>query len=108
MDFPVKDGWRTPNTYGENYAPLPSLPGVYLLVLVRYGATLRDIAQTVMYVGSTDNILQRCKYHPVKYRMLEDFPEDNCVCYFKVCDDYRVQEKRLIGQLQPRYNKQWR
>ena len=108
MDFPMHDGWRTPNTYGENYASLPDLPGVYLLVLIEYGETLRYVLQTVVYAGSSDNLRQRCKYHPVKYRMLDDYPDGHCVCYFKVCDDYRVQEKRLIGQLQPRYNKQWR
>lgn len=103
--------WYTPNTYGSNYMSLPEMPGVYLLVLREFDFYLSSMTPTILYVGSSDNLYQRCKNHPVKTKILESVKGNHTpdvACFFRICDDYRVVEKKLIKQTQARYNKQWR
>ena len=105
--------WSTPNTYDSQYKRLPKTKGVYFLVLreIFNQPTGMDFKQTILYVGSSKNLSQRCTNHPVIKKILSDYAGDNCldvVCYFKTCNNILNKERRLIKLTQPRYNKQWR
>lgn len=107
--------WNTPNTYDSQYEKLPEMGGVYLLVLRElFPDSLKKsmiLVQTILYVGSSHNLYQRCVNHPVKNLILKNYKSDfvaDIACYFKICEDYIAEEKRLIKLTQARYNKQWR
>lgn len=56
------EGWRTPNTYDETFAPIPNRSGIYTLV-VHERLLLTD--PFVGYVGKSSNLRQRLTAHPV-------------------------------------------
>jgi excinuclease UvrABC nuclease subunit len=111
----VFNGWNTPNTYNKEYKPLPNASGVYLLVLREFLFKKHEIGmymkQKILYVGSSQNLSNRCENHPVKEKILKDnklLSGVSVACYFKECDNYKEEERRLIKLTQARYNKQWR
>lgn len=57
-----EDGWHTPDTYGLEFRPAPSSPGVYLFLL--YTDYLYHKAQ-VAYVGMSLDIRRRWSGHEI-------------------------------------------
>lgn len=105
--------WDTPNTYDRQYRALPETGGVYLLALREFlfNSTGIVVKQTISYVGSSGSLSERCNNHPVKNKILSNHKVSvgaDVACYFKVCDNYKEEEKRLIKLTQARYNRQWR
>jgi excinuclease UvrABC nuclease subunit len=101
--------WNTERTYDSNFARLPKESGVYLIVTRDFKNLARGINYKIQYVGSSENLYQRCKHHPV-LRMIETDLK-NCVdavVYFKTCKNPKLIEKELIKKTQARYNRQWR
>ncbi len=103
--------WETPNTYDTNYSSLPEEPGVYLLVLRKLiiGNKLK-FRHKIAYVGSSCNLSKRLEKHPMVNKILDDLNDNSysIACYFKRCEDYLTEEKKLIKATQARWNKQWR
>lgn len=56
------DGWRTPDTYGREFKPAPSGPGVYLFML--YTDEFYRSAQ-VAYVGMSIDVRRRWMGHEI-------------------------------------------
>lgn len=94
--------WNTNRTYNRNYAPVPSSPGVYLIVY-----TDKHLNNEILYVGSSYNLKQRYLRHEV-LRILQEVYGNDVRFYFKVEPDYKNVEINLIRQTKARFNKQWR
>jgi excinuclease UvrABC nuclease subunit len=93
--------WRTPNSYGPDFKPLPYGPGLYLFAS-------RDILPNrveykPLYVGMSKSIAKRCSNHPVK-RTLEALVD--VVTFFVTVPecDLRSAEKLVIVNFKPPYN----
>ena len=56
------EGWLTPDTYSNSFAPLPTAPGVYLILAVDL-CEPRD--RKVVYVGKSLDLARRLNNHPV-------------------------------------------
>lgn len=102
--------WFTERTFDTNFAPLPECSGVYLIV--RRDFRKLPVGKTkykVLYVGSSKNLQQRCAKHKIADLINGDLPPMvDAVFFFLPCANYIEEEKRLIKQIQARYNKQWR
>lgn len=59
----VSEGWKTPNSYGSDFAPVKNIPGVYLFMVVDDYDFKRSF---VGYVGMSVKLLQRVAGHPIK------------------------------------------
>lgn len=94
-DEKVVGVWYSPDTYSENFKPIPDAPGVY------YFDTLDG---EVLYVGSAKNLRKRHKGHEVK-RLLNRIHR---YIYFNFIEttEYRKVEVDLIKTLRPKYNHQ--
>lgn len=66
---PVRDGlvsvgWKTPDTYGNEFAPLENIPAVYLL----WGS--RDFQEWVIgYAGMSTQLANRIASHSIRRKM---------------------------------------
>lgn len=60
------EGWRTPDTYGLEYKPVPAAPGVYLFLI--YTDEFFRKAQ-VGYVGMSIDIRRRWNGHEILAQM---------------------------------------
>ena len=58
----VADGWRTPDTYGNEFAPVPNSAGVYLFL--HYSDELFHCAK-VAYVGMSIDVDRRWAGHEI-------------------------------------------
>ena len=98
----IENDWKTPNTYGENFAYPQNQSGVYLLVerLIKD----KHIEFKILYVGSSKNLYQRYKSHEV-LRVLKETYGD-VAFYFRYFKKFKEIEKKLIKIIQPRFNKQ--
>lgn len=81
----------------------PSEPGVYCVAIFNSNTRTTQI----VYVGSSKNIFKRVMNPGHHYRKLNNDISDfhiNIYVKFKVCENYRELEKRLIKRLRPVYN----
>jgi len=97
--------WNTPNTYDNNYASPPDKSGVYLIVLPTINEQQQKLDYKILYVGSAKNLKARYERHEVKRLLTEVY--GYIQFYFRMEDNYREVEKKLIRQIQPKFNKQW-
>jgi len=98
------NGFTTPNTYC-NFTPLSEKSGVYLLVNRLIDTHEYKLMYVVLYIGSAKNIKNRVRGHNLM-RTLRNLHGD-VVPYFKEYVDYIEQEKKLIKEFNPKYNKQY-
>lgn len=96
-----EDGWRTPNTYGNDFAMPEREPGVYLFLM---GRDLWFHDGLVAYVGMSRNLVQRLSAHPTRAEI--DSAAAWVSTWFKtvpVCDLRNV-ERQYIRQFDPPWN----
>ena len=102
----VRDGWKTPNTYGGEFGEIPSAPGVYLFAVVDTSLSDEnpDISGFVAYVGMSKNLIKRLACHPVKAKLnkLNLF----CHAWFKPEQEsaLRETERKFIRAFDPPFN----
>lgn len=100
------NGWRSPDTYDPEFAPLPNAPAVYCVAAVQlYPSMDRPLNFEVAYVGMSMNVANRLdRNHAAMLRIEEEdlWPQR----FFKLCDPagLRSLERRLIRFYQPRLN----
>lgn len=94
------DGWRTPDTYGREFEPVPDGPGVYLFLL--YLDEFFDRAQ-VAYVGMSIDVKRRWANHEV-LRLIQ--PRGYTQRWFKPERpvDLRLSEATYIAKFNPPWN----
>ena len=100
------DGWSTPRSYSNDFAPLPNESGVYFIVVRDWSSAKK----TIVYVGSSKNLAKRCERHPMITKIESHIRSqfEDAVVYFCQCNNYLEREKSLIRATQARYNRQWR
>lgn len=102
-------GWRTPNSYSNTFASLPSGPGVYALIrpaIVKDSSTGsgRNIVLEVLYIGMSTNLSRRFLNHAIKRAF--DKKGEYVQIWFKPCPKHqlRVRERNLIQKYDPPFN----
>lgn len=97
----VEDGWRTPNSYGKDFAVLPRESGVYLFLV---GRDFWFEEGLVAYVGMSRNLVQRLTAHPTKSEI--DRAAAWVLTWFKTvpAGDIRSVERQYIQQFDPPWN----
>lgn len=101
-DISFENGWRTPNSYCEDFAVPPTRQGVYAFV---YAPTMPNQAPRVLYVGMSKNLKQRLSNHPTHVECSKRF--DFVRIHFKeMSGDIRKWERILIKSFNPPYNLQ--
>lgn len=65
----LKEGWRTPDTYSNDFEPITAIPAVYLFLLVDQSDYLTEF---VAYVGMSANLKQRMQRHETKPQIGKD------------------------------------
>lgn len=98
-------GWVNSNSLGNDYEPLPPSPGVYAIFSRHYTYDPLHLEMKLHYIGCAKNIYNRVERgaHPVRAKVQYEF-RDHCI-YFKECEDYLIEEKRLIQLHKPAFNK---
>lgn len=91
--------WNSPDGY--SCVELPNNSGVYVIAVPEF--IDGKLKYKILYVGSTKNIFKRYCNH--EKRMMIKRDEGYSKFYFIECPDFRKQEKILIKELQPKYNK---
>lgn len=99
--FIREQDWETPNTYDNNFQPVPEKSGVYLLV----HWPLDGRSKEILYVGCAKNLKQRYEKHEVLRTLCNVF--DYIRFYFKETEDYIKNEKFLIQAIRPKFNTQY-
>lgn len=97
----IEDGWRTPNTYGNDFAEPHPGPGVYLFLM---GRDLWFQDGLVAYVGMSRNLVQRLSAHPTRAEI--DKAAAWVSTWFKAApaSDLRGVELQYIRQFDPPWN----
>jgi excinuclease UvrABC nuclease subunit len=96
-------GWKTPNTYDEDFSSPPPRSGVYMLV----GLNDDEFkCRELLYIGSAKSLAIRYEKHEVR-RVLQNIYK-RVEFWFHEVDLYRNREKELIKKYQPKFNTQWR
>ena len=96
------DGWLTPNSYGQDYAPLPKGAGIYAFTYFVFD--IDDIHEFILYVGMSTNIAQRVANHNLlpKLRSKHRFV---AVYFFPLHrSSIREKEREFIRKFKPPYN----
>lgn len=93
-----EDSWTTPNTYYQNFKPVPKKSGVYLLVAYRESSSDGEI----VYIGSSKNLSKRYSNHEVINKLEKSYWHVRF--YFEECENYLEREKQLIKSIHPKYN----
>ena len=95
------DGWRTPNTYGNDFAEPECAPGVYLFLM---GRDFLFHDGLVAYVGMSRNLAQRLSNHPTKAEI--DSAAAWVATWFKPtpASNLRCIERQYIRQFDPPWN----
>lgn len=96
--------WLTPNTYDHNFSDLPKAPGVYLFTSCDLDMINRTKRETVLYVGRSVNLRQRCSSHEVLRVLRDRFHYVRT--FFRLHDSGILPqiEKALIAYFNPCYN----
>lgn len=99
------EGWKTPNSYGGDFAVVPETSGVYLFALVDVGVSVSDHATGLVgYVGMSKNLLKRVSAHPTK-RKIEKLGVYIRVYFLTApADEIRDLERDLIRRFNPAWN----
>lgn len=97
----IAEGWKTPNTYGNEYATIENEPAVYVFVAVDDYDFLRSF---VGYAGMSVKLRQRLTGHPVKAE-LDDLGL-YVTTWFKptLASDLREFERACIQRFVPPWN----
>lgn len=102
----VRDGWKTPDTYGGEFAEIPSEPGVYLLAVVDTSLSDEnpDISGFVAYVGMSRNLIKRLTCHPVRAKLNK--LDLYCQAWFKPEQELELREteRKFIRAYDPPFN----
>lgn len=101
-DSLVKDGWLSPNTYDNHFAPLIDGPAVYLFQLIE---TYRHRRAVVAYVGMSTALSRRIASHNI-LPLLSGIDGYWPKVWFKPeeAKSLRKSEKALIRQFDPPWN----
>jgi excinuclease UvrABC nuclease subunit len=70
----VQDGWRTPDSYSNDFEPLPPSPGVYLISLIKFIRNQSSTTPQVLYVGKSTNLIERLSNHEVVAEIRDQVP----------------------------------
>jgi len=100
-DSLISEGWVSPDTYSKFYAPIESIPAVYLFMV--HGPDGYDSA-LVAYVGMSTNLRQRMSGHEI-YAMIER-PGYWTMRWFKEVkkENLRSTEGEYIARFDPPWN----
>jgi hypothetical protein len=63
QDQLVRQGWHTPDTYGNIFRPLSDISAVYLFLVMDLNCGFRK--SFVGYVGKSSRLIVRLKKHPI-------------------------------------------
>lgn len=98
--------WFSPNTYNPNFGTPPTTPGVYCIKEfdLDYALKGNKPKQTVVYVGSTTNLLQRYKNHEVLKHLNKRRGFDYAFYFKPMPVGFYDLEISLIRRLQPVIN----
>lgn len=106
-------GWKTPNSYSNDFAPLPRSSGVYVIlrpvqIKNRKNPSGVGIIHHVLYIGMSINIAQRISQHTIKREL--NRRGDYVQIWFQRVPKHRLRtrERRLIKRYNPPYNLQHR
>jgi excinuclease UvrABC nuclease subunit len=99
-----QEGWLTPNSYCEDFAPLPEGPGVYLFLNCDISCETGTITEKVLYVGMSTNVSNRCSSHEIMDMI--NMKYDYVRTYFKSVpvENLRALEKETIQRFNPPFN----
>jgi hypothetical protein len=101
-DSLLDDGWKTPDTYTNDFEEIPASSAVYLFLAYRRGYDLREAF--VAYVGMSKNAAARVAQHPIFSMVADDgfWPQR----WFKpvAAGQLRNAERRYIIQFDQPYN----
>lgn len=97
----VEDGWRTPNTYCNLFAPITDISAVYLFLMIDNKDFNRGL---VAYVGMSQNLQQRLSGHQILSEIMET--GHWVMKWFKPTepDDLRDVEAKYIIHFDPPWN----
>lgn len=100
-DMLFDDGWKTPNTYCNQFAPIEQIPAVYLFMLVSKDTYDEEI---VAYVGMSRQLKTRLSNHPMKSALV--MPNYWKMVWFKPTpvEDLRSVEAGYIRKFNPPWN----
>jgi|GEM_PF-2339160 len=105
----VLEGWQTPHTYSNHFAPIPDAAGVYALVV--FPDFLEFKAPPVIgYVGKSRHLCRRLAGHPVVRLITKEDPDCIVQQWFLelAADRITTAEVDLIRRFNPPYNLQHR
>ena len=101
----IKDGWKSPNTYGGEFGVVPCSAGVYLFTItdMSYSKPMKW-GGLVAYVGMSKNLSKRVSAHPTK-RKIDKLDLSLKVWFLPACaDQIRDLERDLIRRFNPPWN----
>jgi excinuclease UvrABC nuclease subunit len=92
--------WFSPETYKDNFAPLPFGPGIYLFCQIDWNP--KPVIFRPLYVGMSRNIALRCRGHEIKSLL----PDDEYIrTYFQPHNEnLREIERQYIRAYNPPFN----
>jgi hypothetical protein len=96
----IESGWRSPDCYSRDYAPIPASAGVYLFTMTKFVWRESRSMPEVVYAGKSTNLLQRLSHHDVFPLISEQLP-DYCLetgIHYMLQRWFLPLDKRLIGQ----------
>ena len=97
----VREGWRTPDTYSNDFAQITNRSAVYLFLLINQDGYDKAM---VAYVGMSTKLLQRLTGHSILAEI--DTPGYWPMRWFKpvAAKDLRSVEAKYITQFDPPWN----
>lgn len=97
----VSDGWKSPDTYSNEFAEITNKPAVYLFLLFNKWSFEKAL---VSYVGMSTKLRQRMAGHPILAET--NTPDRYSMRWFKPVSacDLRLVESRYIAKFDPPWN----
>lgn len=96
--------WKCSTSMGNNYSRLSMKPCVYCIIV--HNSRLEDL--DILYVGSSKNLDKRFNSHSPFDQIATEFKTRPSI-YFREFNLGRLEfEKKLITNLKPKYNKQYK
>ena len=99
----LPDKWKCVNSFNTNYAYPKNNSGVYLLVKPEPDYENRKFNYEILYVGSSTKLKQRYENHEVIKKLTDIY--GYVQFFFRECDNFLIEEYKLIKKIQPKYNK---
>ena len=103
-DIFYKNGWRTPNSYSNDYEEIPPEAGIYVLVNIDKSTN----NEKILYVGMSKNLKNRLNSHQLRKRLENEFDFIHIFFIRKNAQILRKEEKNIIKKYNPPYNLQHR